>query len=63
MNYLPGLALNCDPLALCLLSSWDYRHEPLVPGFQFLPDAYFPALGSPVDVRFRDRRVRMSSVL
>jgi hypothetical protein len=29
----PGLALNCDPLDLCLLSSWDYRREPLVPGF------------------------------
>jgi hypothetical protein len=32
MNYLPGLALNCDPPDLCLLSSQDYRCEPLVPG-------------------------------
>jgi hypothetical protein len=27
----PGLALNCDPPDLCLLKSWDYRHELLVP--------------------------------
>jgi hypothetical protein len=27
-NVLPRLALNCDPPALCLLSSWDYRCEP-----------------------------------
>jgi hypothetical protein len=27
-----GLALNHDPPDLCLLSSWDYRHKPLVPG-------------------------------
>jgi hypothetical protein len=26
VNYLPGLASNCDPPDLCLLSSWDYRH-------------------------------------
>jgi hypothetical protein len=31
MNYLPGLALSHEPTDLCLLSSWDYRHEPLVP--------------------------------
>jgi hypothetical protein len=31
LNYLPGLASNCDPPDLCLLSSWDYRHEPLAP--------------------------------
>jgi hypothetical protein len=24
-----GLALNCDPPDLCLLSSWDYRHTQL----------------------------------
>jgi hypothetical protein len=24
-NYLPELALNCNPPDLCLLSSWDYR--------------------------------------
>jgi hypothetical protein len=28
---LPGLALNCHPPDLCLLSSKDYRHEPPVP--------------------------------
>jgi hypothetical protein len=33
-NYLPGLALNLDPPDLCLLSSWDYRHEPPVPGLK-----------------------------
>jgi hypothetical protein len=27
-----GLALNLDPLDLCLLSSQDYRSEPPVPG-------------------------------
>jgi hypothetical protein len=31
-NYLPGLALNCDPPDLCFLSSYDYRHKPPVPG-------------------------------
>jgi hypothetical protein len=30
LNYLLGLALNCDPPDLCLLSSWDYRREPPV---------------------------------
>jgi hypothetical protein len=29
---LPGLASNHDPPDLCLLSSQDYRREPLVPG-------------------------------
>jgi hypothetical protein len=32
MNYLPGLALNHSLPDLCLLSSQDYRREPLVPG-------------------------------
>jgi hypothetical protein len=27
-----GLVSNCYPLDLCLLSHWDYRCEPLVPG-------------------------------
>jgi hypothetical protein len=31
-SYLHGLASNCDPPDLCLLSSCDYRYEPLVPG-------------------------------
>jgi hypothetical protein len=34
MNYLPGLASNHSPPDLCLLSSWDYRGEPLVPGLE-----------------------------
>jgi hypothetical protein len=32
MNSLPGVALNCDPPDLCLLSSWDYIGEPLAAG-------------------------------
>jgi hypothetical protein len=32
MNYLLGLASNCDPPDLCLLNSKNYRHEPLAPG-------------------------------
>jgi hypothetical protein len=32
MSYLLGLAVNCDPPELCLLSGEDYRHEPPVPG-------------------------------
>jgi hypothetical protein len=31
-NYLPGLASNLSPPNLSLLSSYDYRLEPLVPG-------------------------------
>jgi hypothetical protein len=30
------LALNHDPPDLCLLSSYDYRHEPLVPSLKVL---------------------------
>jgi hypothetical protein len=33
MNYLLGLASNCDPPDLCLLTSQDYRHESLAPGW------------------------------
>jgi hypothetical protein len=32
-HYLPGLASNYEPPDFCLLSSWDYRHEPPVPGY------------------------------
>jgi hypothetical protein len=33
---------NLDPTDLCFLSSWDYRHEPLVPGYicQFCTNVY-----------------------
>jgi hypothetical protein len=31
VNYLPRLALNCDPPDLCLLSRYDYRYEPPAP--------------------------------
>jgi hypothetical protein len=33
VNYLPGTDFKLRSPDLCLLSSWDYRHEPLVPGF------------------------------
>jgi hypothetical protein len=36
MNCLPRLALNCDPFALCLLSTEDYRREPLAPAIRLL---------------------------
>jgi hypothetical protein len=28
-----GLASNCNPSDFCLLNSYYYRHEPLVPGW------------------------------
>jgi hypothetical protein len=31
-----GLSSNLNPPNLCLLSSYDYRHEPLVPGHGFI---------------------------
>jgi hypothetical protein len=34
-NYLPRLALNCNPPDLCLLSSWDYKCEPSAPGLKY----------------------------
>jgi hypothetical protein len=30
--FLSKMASNYDLPDLCLLSSWDYRHEPLIPG-------------------------------
>jgi hypothetical protein len=36
MNYLPGLALNCNAPDLCLLSSYGYRREPPAPGFKVI---------------------------
>jgi hypothetical protein len=36
VDYLPGLASNHDPPDLCLLSSWDFRQEPPVPGLKFI---------------------------
>jgi hypothetical protein len=33
INFLPGLASNCNPLCLYLLPSWDCRLEPLYPAF------------------------------
>jgi hypothetical protein len=53
MIYFPRLALNRDPPDLCLLSSWDYRLEPLCPA---LPD-YFSLLSfhcSPVPCKSCD---------
>jgi hypothetical protein len=41
MNYLPGLASNDNPPELCLLSTWDYRREPLVPTYLI----FWPAVG------------------
>jgi hypothetical protein len=35
-NFLPQLALNCDPPDLHLLSSWDYRNEPPLPAWYHL---------------------------
>jgi hypothetical protein len=33
-SYLPGLVSNYSPLDLCLLSSYDYGHKPLTPGWE-----------------------------
>jgi hypothetical protein len=43
VNYLPRLALNHKPRDLYLLSSWDYRYEPLVPSLgEFLDSQTIP---------------------
>jgi hypothetical protein len=34
--FLPGLASNCDPSDLCLLSYWDNRHQPSCPAKSLL---------------------------
>jgi hypothetical protein len=41
-----GLAKNHDPPDLCLLSGWDYRREPPVPGQNF--SIWF--MGNPLEV-------------
>jgi hypothetical protein len=47
MNFLPRLALNCDPPDFCLLSNYGYRREP--PRWPFRQALYhwatFPAQG------------------
>jgi hypothetical protein len=35
LNFLPGLASNHSLPELYLLSSWNYRHEPLYLAYQF----------------------------
>jgi hypothetical protein len=42
INFLLWMTSNCDPLNLCLLSSWDYRHELpcLAPNFNLSNAAY-----------------------
>jgi hypothetical protein len=36
METLFGLASNLNPPDFSLPSSWDYKHEPLVPGLSFI---------------------------
>jgi hypothetical protein len=43
----PGLALNCDPFDLCLLRSYDYRCEPLAPGYVFFLPSFLPSFIPP----------------
>jgi hypothetical protein len=40
-----GLAWNCIPPDLCLLSSWDYKHEPLFLARKFYPGTCFVSQG------------------
>jgi hypothetical protein len=41
MKYLYRLALNLDPPDFCLLSTWDYRHEPQAPCNYFFLETSF----------------------
>jgi hypothetical protein len=47
MNYWPGLASNHNPSDLCLMSSYNYRCEPLAPAHPFLLLSSGIALGNP----------------
>jgi hypothetical protein len=40
-NFLPGLASNGNPPDLCVLGSWDYRYEPLAPGWVLKKNFFF----------------------
>jgi hypothetical protein len=66
MNSLLGLqALNLDPPDLYLLSSWDYRCEPLVPGFPgffvFIPMSFMQSfLITPLLLTYSQRGIAIS---
>jgi hypothetical protein len=46
VNFLSGLASNCNPLDLCLWSSWDYRHEsPCLATFPLSVSSLAPSSG------------------
>jgi hypothetical protein len=48
LNFLPGLASNCDPPDLCLPSSWDNRNDSLIPASKLF---FIPAVVSFLPVR------------
>jgi hypothetical protein len=56
------LASNRDPPDLCLLSSWDYRCEPLVPGRKvtLLVAAWLGQTGSPDRLSDEHRLLKIS---